>query len=41
MKWLPQHRQLEEIWSALEKELARTLDKLIPEAKQKGRCKPQ
>ena len=35
-----QHRQLEEIWSALEKELTRTLDKLIPEAKQKGRCKP-
>ena len=36
-----QHRQLEEIWSALEKELTRTLDKLIPEAKQKERRKPQ
>ena len=35
-----QHRQLEEIWSALEKELTRTLDKLIPEAKHKGRHNP-
>ena len=35
-----QHRQLEDIWSALEKELTRTLDKLIPKAKQKGKCKP-
>ena len=35
-----QHRQLDEIWSALEKELTRTLDKLIPEAKQKRKGKP-
>ena len=35
-----QYRQLEDIWSALEKELTRTLDKLIPKAKQKGKCKP-
>ena len=35
-----QHRQLDEIWSALEKELTRTLDKLIPEAKQRRKGKP-
>ena len=35
-----QHRQLEDIWSALEKEFSRTLDKLIAKGKQKGRHKP-
>ena len=36
-----QHRQLDEIWGALEKELTRTLDKLIPEAKHRRKSKPQ
>ena len=35
-----QHSQLEDIWAALEKELTRTLDKLIPEAKHRSRHKP-
>ena len=35
-----QHRQLDGIWLALEKELTRTLDKLIPEAKQRRKGKP-
>ena len=36
-----QHRQLDEIWEALEKELTRTLDKLIPEEKHRRKSKPQ
>ena len=36
-----QHRQLDEIWTALEKELTRTLDKLIPEEKHRGKSKPK
>ena len=35
-----QHRQIEDIWSALEKELTRTLDKLIPLTNHKSKCKP-
>ena len=35
-----QHRQLEDIWSTLEKELTGTLDKLIPMTKQKSRHEP-
>ena len=36
-----QHRQLDEIWAALEKELTRTLDKLIPEEKHRRKSKPR
>ena len=36
-----QHRQLDEIWAALEKELTRTLDKLIPEEKHRRKSKPK
>ena len=36
-----QHRQLDEIWAALEKELTRTLDKLIPEERHKRTSKPK
>ena len=36
-----QHRQLDEIWVALEKEPTRTLDKLIPEVKHRRKSKPQ
>ena len=36
-----QHRQLDEIWAALEKELTRTLDKLIPEEKHRRTSKPR
>ena len=37
---LLKHRELGEIWLALEKELRRTLDKIIPEEKQKRKPKP-
>ena len=36
-----QHRQLDEIWTAFEKELTRTLDKLIPEEKHRRKSKPK
>ena len=36
-----QHRQLDEIWAALEKELTRTLDKLIPEERHRRTSKPR
>ena len=35
-----QHRQLDAVWSALQKELTRKLDKLIPEAKWRRKVKP-
>ena len=40
-KAVTQHRQLDEIWAALEKELTRTLDKLIPEEKHRRKSKPK
>ena len=36
-----QHRQLDEIWVAFEKELTRTLDKLIPEERHRRTSKPR